>query len=409
VLDRLTQACYTPACAAPGDNFRRYTYDPVGNIATEVRDTGTTTYTYDAYDQLTGSTGPGGSVTYSYDADGRQTAAGSRSFTWVQPGRLATTTLGNTTTTYTYDGDGVRLQASTGSQANKKTNYDWDPNARLPQLVAERDGNSSLLRRYRAGLHTVIMDTGSNPFYFHYDGLGSVVNLTSSTGVTQWTYAYLPYGGVRTETKNQSQAPANVLRFTGELLDPTGLYHLRARQYDPTLGRFLSTDPAQSQISDPYLSTYAYALDNPIVNSDPSGRWTVGACVGLNFNFFGIVSAEIVPVCVVASTNLQVGLISSAGGGGQVGASASAALLVQISNADYVQDLAGPFANLGGSTEYGGGVSGSVFAGYGRCNQLVEGVTFGPSLGAGAEGHLTVTGTNVWGTIGSNPSSCSAK
>jgi RHS repeat-associated protein len=89
------------------------------------------------------------------------------------------------------------------------------------------------------------MDSGGSTFYFAYDGLGSVVNLTNSSGATQWTYAYLPYGGVRTETKNATQAPANVLRFAGQVLDPTALYQLRARSYDPTTGRL--TRPTRSQ------------------------------------------------------------------------------------------------------------------------------------------------------------------
>jgi RHS repeat-associated protein len=285
VLDRLTEACFTAACAAPGDSFRRYTYDPVGNRLTEVRDTGTTTYSYDAADQLTATTGPGGTVTYTYDLDGRQLSAGSRTFTWAQPDRLASTKLGNTTTTYTYDGDGLRTLASTGTQNNKKTQYDWDPNAPLAQLAAERNGAGSLLRRYRRGLDTVMLDTGGNPFYFHYDGLGSVVNLTNSTGVTQWTYTYLPYGGVRTETKNQNQAPDNVLRFTGEVLDPTGLYQLRARSYDPSTGRFVSLDPVAPGPTDPYVSAYVYVDGNPIRYTDPSGRCLVvcaaiGAVIG---------------------------------------------------------------------------------------------------------------------------------
>jgi RHS repeat-associated protein len=50
-------------------------------------------------------------------------------------------------------------------------------------------------------------------------------------------------GGVRTKTKSQNQAPAIILSFTGEVLDPTGLYELGARSYDPITGRFLSTDP----------------------------------------------------------------------------------------------------------------------------------------------------------------------
>ena len=103
--------------------------------------------------------------------------------------------------------------------------------------MAERNGSGVLTRRYRQGLTTVSMDTGGNPSYYHYNGLGSVVNLTSSTGVTQWTYAHLPYGGIRTETKNQSQAPDNVIRFAGQVLDGTGLYQLRARSYDPATGR----------------------------------------------------------------------------------------------------------------------------------------------------------------------------
>ncbi len=281
VLDRLTEACFTVACAAPGDNFRRYTYDPLGNRLTEARDTGTTTYAYDAADQLTGTTGPGGAVAYTYDLDGRQTSAGSRTFSWAQPDRLASTRLGNTTTTYAYDGDGLRTLASTGNQANKKTQYDWDPNAGLAQLVAERNGSGTLVRRYRHGLDTVMLDTGGSPFYLHYDGLGSVVNLTSSTGVTQWTYDYLPYGGVRTETKNQSQAPASVLRFGGEVLDPTGLYQLRARSYDPLTGRFLSTDPAAAGPTDPYVSAYAYVNGNPVRYVDPSGRCLQFALGGL--------------------------------------------------------------------------------------------------------------------------------
>jgi RHS repeat-associated protein len=283
-LDRLTQACYTVGCAAPGDNFRRYTYDPVGNRLTEVRDTGTTTATYDAADQLSGTSGPGGAVSYTYDLDGRQTAAGSRSFSWAQPDRLASTTAAGTTTTYTYDGDGLRTLASTGTQANKKTQFDWDPNAGLAQVVAERDGNAALVRRYRQGLAAVSMDSGGSTFYFAYDGLGSVVNLTNASGVTQWTYAYLPYGGVRTETKNATQAPANVLRFTGEVLDPTGLYQLRARSYDPATGRFISTDPAAS---DPGWTTYAYARSDPVRLTDPSGQCAQVLAAALVFSEFG--------------------------------------------------------------------------------------------------------------------------
>jgi RHS repeat-associated protein len=75
------------------------------------------------------------------------------------------------------------------------------------------------------------------------------------------------------------------MQFTGEYLDPTGLYHLRARQYDPQLGRFLSRDPLEPQRDAPYVSVYAYVNDYPTVAKDPSGQCflvcaVVGAAIG---------------------------------------------------------------------------------------------------------------------------------
>ncbi len=297
-LDRLTKVCYTVACVAPGDNFRQYTYDLVGNRLTEVRDTGTTTYAYDAADQLTGTTGPAGPVGYTYDLDGRTLTAGTQTLTWAQPDRLATLTQGSTTTTYTYDGDGLRLQASTGTQAAKKTNFEFDVIGALPALVAERDGSGGLVRRYLNGRAPISMTAGTKTAYYAYDGLGSVVNLTSSAGATWWTYAYLPFGGVRSATKNNNQATDNVLRFAGGYLDPTTLYHFGARQYDPGAGRFLSTDPVGPGVGDPYVGAYLYANNNPVRFTDPSGR-----CFGpLVFLAPACIGAAIGVVSYIAST-----------------------------------------------------------------------------------------------------------
>jgi RHS repeat-associated protein len=385
-LDRLTQACYTPACAAPGDNFRRYTYDPVGNRLTEVRDTGTTTYTYDGLDQLNQTTGPGGTTTYTYDLDGRATASGNRTFTWTQPGRLASTRQGNTTTTYTYDGDGLRLQASTGNQASKKTQFDWDVNRPLPELVAERDGNAALLRRYVNGLNTISMTAGTSSYYFQYDGLGSIVNLTSATGATQWTYAYLPFGGVRTETKNDTQAPANVLRFTGEYLDPTALYHLRARQYDPGTGRFLSADPLRFRPGTSFVGEYVYANNRPTILVDPSGRDSVGLCINA-LAFLGIGGGA--QICLVATGELEIGITATVEWG--LGSpSLSAGFGPNRSDATSINDLGQHFNVKGASVGEVGGVSVEQFEGTGVCGQPVSGGGFsitGTSKGPPIEGH----------------------
>jgi RHS repeat-associated protein len=63
------------------------------------------------------------------------------------------------------------------------------------------------------------------------------------------------------------------MKFTDEYLDPTGLYHLRARQYDPAVGRLLQRDPMSSNLSQrkPLASDYAYVADRPTVLVDPTG------------------------------------------------------------------------------------------------------------------------------------------
>ena len=116
------------------------------------------------------------------------------------------------------------------------------------------------------------MTSSTTTSYYIRDGLGSSANLTSSSGATQWTWSYEPFGSLRTETKASGNQPANFLKFTGEYADPTGLYHLRARQYDPVAGRFLTRDPADQTVNDGLISAYAYVANRPTVMVDPSGE-----------------------------------------------------------------------------------------------------------------------------------------
>ena len=267
--DRILSVCFqADACPAPQDPFIRWTYDPVGNRVSEQRPTGTTAYSYDGADRLTQA----GSTTYTYDENGNQLSAGSRTFTYDLANRVRTTRLKSTTTTYSYDGDGVRLQSSTGSSSSRKTNFLWDLNHPLPQIALERNGSGSLLREYAYGERRISMTSGSNTSYYHYDGLGSVANMTSSSGARRWTWSYEPFGSIRTEQRSGGNAPTNFMQFTGEYLDPTGLYHLRARQYDASLGRFLRPDPAGHGVGSPFIASYVYAANRPTVLVDPSGE-----------------------------------------------------------------------------------------------------------------------------------------
>jgi RHS repeat-associated protein len=211
-------------------------------------------------------------VAYSYNNNGNETAAGSRSFSYDLANRLSTTTLGSAATSYSYDGDGNRLQASTGALASQKTNYVWDTNGALPQIALERDGNNTLIRRYIYGAQRISMYEGGAAYYYNYDPLGSVTNLTNASGSTEWTDTYEPYGAIRSETQNDPAGPTNMMKFAGEYLDPTGLYHLRARQYDSSNGRFLGQDSLGGTADSHAGSLYAYANDDPTRFNDPTGN-----------------------------------------------------------------------------------------------------------------------------------------
>ena len=274
-LDRLTEACYGPACPTAGERIA-FAYDGVGNRTSETRTPGgATTYAYDAADQLTSVTPSLGSPkTYAFDQNGNQTQAGSRTFTHDLANRMTSTTEGGTTTTYAYDGVGKRLSSSTGSQ---ETRYTWDPNAALPLLVRESDALGGLIRRYVYGADLISQATPAASRFYHHDGLGSAVALTSATGAVEARYAYEPYGSERTAASlpplpGSPPPPANPMRFTGEYLDSqSGLYHLRAREYDTTTGRFLQTDPLPQTRLMPYAGDFVYVMNRPTVLVDIRG------------------------------------------------------------------------------------------------------------------------------------------
>jgi RHS repeat-associated protein len=69
----------------------------------------------------------------------------------------------------------------------------------------------------------------------------------------------------------------NEWRFTGELQDSRvarGMYYLRARYYDPALGRFIGRDPLCGlAVNAQSLNRYPYVRNSPVIFVDPSGMW----------------------------------------------------------------------------------------------------------------------------------------
>lgn len=210
-----------------------------------------------------------GAQSFTYDANGNQLSAGPDTFAWDAADRLTSATVAGTTETYAYAGDGRRLSATA---AGATTNWLWDLNFGLPQLALERTAAGAVVRRNTYGLGRIATIAGATTAYHHHDGLGSLVALTNPAGDPLAWSEYQPYGAVRTSGV-ATGAPSMPFGFTGEYSDPTGQLHLRARQYDPGTGRFLSTDPVASLLTDPYVGTYVYVRNRPTVAVDPSGEF----------------------------------------------------------------------------------------------------------------------------------------
>ena len=68
--------------------------------------------------------------------------------------------------------------------------------------------------------------------------------------------------------------PITTRGFTGhEMVDALGIIHMNGRIYDPKLGRFLTPDGIVPDATNPQaLNRYAYAYNNPVRLTDPSGH-----------------------------------------------------------------------------------------------------------------------------------------
>lgn len=250
------------------DNKRvvRLTYDPVGNRLSLTSGKDTVQYSYDADDRLlTADT-----ATFSYDANGNQISVARTTtsqpiiYRYDAANRLVSAAGGAINSTFAYDGDGNRITQSVGTGTY---NYLNDVATALPVVLQESgpDGNIS----YAYGLGLISESSPPFDFFYHYDGLGSVVALTDQAGKLKAKYVYDAWG--ETLRSTAKIGTKNKFQFTGEALDPgTGLYYLRARYYDPSVSRFTSRDLLP--VSAPFgANSYQYSFLNPIRYRDPAG------------------------------------------------------------------------------------------------------------------------------------------
>jgi RHS repeat-associated protein len=221
-----------------------YDYDADGNMYTKTVDGTTSTYGFNDANEIN-------NAGYNFDAAGNQTAGGGLSFTYNTANQ--TTAIGSTAMTYADVGQAERITVGGITYTND-------------ELGVAREGTTEYIRE--PGGTLIDQRTPSGNYYYLFDGLGSVIGLTNSSGGLVASYSYEPYGKLVSSTGTIT----NPWRFAGGYYDSsTGLYHFGQRYYDPTTGRWTQGDPIDNPLASHGWNRYIYAGDNPVNFTDPTG------------------------------------------------------------------------------------------------------------------------------------------
>ena len=239
-----------------------YVYDDNNRLITETKSAGAdgnvTSYTYDANGNtltksvVDGENGISG-TTYEYNLIGQQTKS----------------TTNGKSVCYSYNAQGIRTAKVT---SNRYTSYYLDA-----ANVAAEDVNGNITS-YIRGINLIASISEGGTYYYTFNAHGDVVGLMNESNQLAKSYDYDAFG----VEKNPSSEDSNPFRYCGEYYDvETGTYYLRARYYDPRIGRFTQQDkvnyvknklPNGNEVIDPLsLNLYVYCVNSPLMLCDLSG------------------------------------------------------------------------------------------------------------------------------------------
>ncbi|WP_141727256.1 RHS repeat-associated core domain-containing protein, partial [Streptomyces griseus] len=275
----------TANLGGPAPYWTSYTYTKAGQRQTEKQNTGTPvtrTYCYNDPDHphgltatTTSPTCTGAAAQYTYDKTGNTTTrvekAGStttQSLEWNAEGKPVKLTEGNTTTDYVYDADGELLIRRDNASSGETVLYLGDTEVHL------KSGKKWANRYYSAAGSTIAIrsnQTGTEKLSFlaadHHST--SSIAITSDTTQTVTKRYTTPFGSTRGNTTGTWPDDKSFLGKTDD--KTTGLTHIGAREYDPTIGQFISVDPLLETTKHQTLNGYSYAANSPVTYSDPTG------------------------------------------------------------------------------------------------------------------------------------------
>jgi len=257
-----------------GNYFQTFTYDGVGNIQTN---SALGTYTYPPQGNLGCSPNgvtrqpcaqphgvqAAGPLKFSYDANGLlrdavdTVAHTMRHIDWTSDHLPMTVhDYGGQLTEYSYDGFGNLVHEASAAETTTYFNTYVSQTAR------------GITKNYFFGSSLIAVVAAGKRLWTYADRAGSIRAIGDDGGQRLRAYDYKAFGeplGPSTRT---------LARFNTEPIDfNSGLVHLGARFYDPTVGRFLSADTILPDVLNTQAANrYAFAYNSPVAYIDPSGH-----------------------------------------------------------------------------------------------------------------------------------------
>ncbi len=261
---------------------RSFMYDAAFNRVESLIDGLRTTYEYDSNDQLLREFDHDSSIEYSYDQRGQLTSKRTlvngvqtnvEVYTWNSVGSQTAIDLhGDSTFDIEFDYDSAGNRVGERLAGQNQIRFLVDPTQVLTQVLEEyvpHGANSTAFTIVPNAAGPLSQVRSGQGYYYHQDGIGSVIAVSDANGTIVNSYAYTAYG----EIVAAVEAVPNRQSFAGGRSQVDGSFHLRARVYLPMSGRFASQDPLAGFLAEPLtLHRYIYAGADPVNRWDPSGE-----------------------------------------------------------------------------------------------------------------------------------------
>ena len=243
----------------------RYAYDKAGNRIRKTDENGTITYQFDRKNQIITKESNFERKQFTYDRQGgiveEKRPTGIRLFSYNSSHQQTKVeTESGEVQENRYDVEGLRFELL---ENGKRTGFVYHNGELLHEEGGVGQGSNGQTS-YHLGTGIEALQRGQELSYYHRDEQLSTALITGEHGEIQNSYLYDAFGA---EIATEEQFP-NRIRYTGQQYDGlTEQYYLRARYYNPVLGRFMQEDVYQGD----GLNLYAYCHNNPVVYYDPSG------------------------------------------------------------------------------------------------------------------------------------------